>query len=77
MNLAPNLAAGEAAGQYPIGQGDVLLVTGGGKGIAAESALALARATGISLALIGRSDPETDKELAENLERIAAAGVRF
>ena len=39
-------------------------------------ALALARATGASLALMGRSDPGTDKELAENLARIAAAGVR-
>ena len=76
LNLAQNPAAGEAAGQYPIGRADVLLVTGGGKGIAAESALALARATSASLALMGRSDPGTDKELAENLERIAAAGVR-
>ena len=75
LNLAPNPAVGEAAGAYPIGRGDVLLVTGGGKGIAAESALALARATGASLALMGRSDPAVDKELAENLARIAAAGV--
>ena len=75
LNLAPNPAVGEAAGAYPIGRGDVLLVTGGGKGIAAESALALARATNASLALMGRSDPAVDKELAENLARIAAAGV--
>ena len=33
---------------------------GGGKGIAAECALALARETGVRLALIGRSRPETD-----------------
>ena len=76
LNLAPNPAAGETAGAYPIGRNDVLLVTGGGKGIAAESALALARATNASLALMGRSDPAVDKELAENLARIAAAGVR-
>src|ERR1017187_10081476 len=76
LNLAPNPAAGEAAGAYPIGRRDVLLVTGGGKGIAAESALALARATSASLTLMGRSDPAVDKELAENLARIAAAGVR-
>jgi enediyne polyketide synthase len=76
LNLAQNPAAGGVAGAYPIGRADVLLVTGGGKGIAAESALALARATSTSLALMGRSDPRSDRELAENLERIAAAGVR-
>jgi enediyne polyketide synthase len=67
---------GEETGKFPIGPDDVLLVTGGGKGIAAESALALARATGVRLALLGRSDPETDKELVENLARMTAAGVR-
>ena len=55
---------------------DVLLVTGGGKGIAAECALDLARATGARLALLGRSRPEEDAELAANLERFAAAGVQ-
>lgn len=54
---------------------DVLLVTGGGKGISAEAALVLARTTGASLALLGRSDPDHDAELAANLARIAAAGV--
>ena len=67
----------EEPGEYPIGSGDVLLVTGGGKGIAAECALALARETGVRVALLGRSNPETDKELAENLARIKAAGARF
>jgi enediyne polyketide synthase len=76
LSLASNLASGEAASAYPIGREDVLLVTGGGKGIAAESSLALARATSASLALMGRSDPAVDKQLAENLARIAAAGVR-
>jgi enediyne polyketide synthase len=60
---------------FPIGPHDVLLVTGGGKGIAAECALALARATGARLALLGRSSPGADKELADNLARIAVAGV--
>ena len=40
-----------------LGPSDVLLVTGGGKGIAAECALALARASGARLALLGRSRP--------------------
>jgi enediyne polyketide synthase len=61
---------------WPIGGGDVLLVTGGGKGIAAECALGLGRATGASVALLGRSDPAADKELSENIARIRAAGVR-
>lgn len=58
-----------------LGPGDVLLVSGGGKGIAAECALALARAGGAKLLLLGRADPAHDAELAANLERCAAAGV--
>ena len=63
--------------EISVGPEDVLLVTGGGKGIAAECALAFARETGVKLALIGRSDPKSDKELANNLARIAAAGSAF
>jgi len=58
--------ADEAAGR--LGPSDVLLVTGGGKGIAAECALALARETGVRLALLGRSP-------AVNLDRMRAAGA--
>jgi enediyne polyketide synthase len=57
--------------------GDVLLVTGGGKGIAAESAFHLARLSGCRLALLGRSDPAADAELANNLDRFTQAGVVF
>lgn len=56
---------------------DVLLVTGGGKGIAAECALELARETGVKLALLGRSDPSRDTELASNLARFEQSGVAF
>lgn len=56
---------------------DVVLVTGGGKGIAAECALALARETGARLLLMGRSRPADDRELAINLDRISKAGVEF
>lgn len=63
--------------RFPIGKGDVLLVTGGGKGITAECALALARDTGAAVALMGRSDPADDPELAGNLERMQAAGVTY
>lgn len=61
----------------PLGPEDVLLVTGGGKGIAAECAFSLARETGARLALLGRSRPEDDSELSANLERIESAGVVF
>ncbi len=68
LDLDPAVAA-------PLGREDVVLVTGGGKGIAAECALDLARQTGAKLGLLGRSRPETDAELAANLERFAAVGV--
>lgn len=71
--LPPTREAREA----PLGPEDVLLVTGGGKGIAAECALSLARETGARLALLGRSRPEDDEELSVNLERIESAGVVF
>ncbi|HEX8095848.1 SDR family NAD(P)-dependent oxidoreductase [Jatrophihabitans sp.] len=61
----------------PLGPQDVLLVTGGGKGITAECALAIAQDTGAAIGLLGRSSPDSDAELANNLERMAAAGVRY
>lgn len=54
---------------------DCLLVTGGGKGIAAECALAIAQQTGCVLALLGRSDPAENEELTQNLERMQAHGI--
>jgi|CXWL01.1.fsa_nt_gi enediyne polyketide synthase len=61
----------------PLGPTDVVLVSGGGRGIAAECGLALALATGAALGLLGRSLPEENGELAGNLERLAGHGVRF
>jgi enediyne polyketide synthase len=66
-----------AAVTPPLEEQDVILVTGGGKGITAECALALARQTGARLAVAGRARPETDAELAANLGRMSAAGVRW
>ncbi|MFF2750012.1 SDR family NAD(P)-dependent oxidoreductase [Kitasatospora sp. NPDC058048] len=63
-------------GGSPLDAGDVLLVTGGGKGITAECAIAMAQDSGAALALIGRADPATDPELAGNLARMEAAGLR-
>lgn len=56
---------------------DVLLVSGGGKGIAAECAFSLARLYGVRLILLGRSKPENDPALAENLMRFSEAGIVF
>ncbi|HVT14604.1 MAG TPA: SDR family NAD(P)-dependent oxidoreductase [Thermoanaerobaculia bacterium] len=72
---APAATPAAAAAGAGLGAGDVLLVSGGGKGIAAECALDLALGSGARLALLGRSDPAADRELAANLERMAAAGV--
>ena len=55
---------------------DVLLVTGGGKGITAECALALAaRPPGQRSRCWAAPTPADDQELAANLARMAAAGV--
>ncbi|MEJ3747476.1 type I polyketide synthase [Actinomycetes bacterium KLBMP 9797] len=75
--LSPLPATELSMRRTPLGPDDVLLVTGGGKGITAESALAVARETGAKMALLGRSDPAQDTELADNLARMTAAGVRY
>ncbi|HEY6320291.1 MAG TPA: SDR family NAD(P)-dependent oxidoreductase, partial [Thermoanaerobaculia bacterium] len=74
--LATATVAASAEAFAALGPDDVLLVTGGGKGIGAECALAAARTAGARLAILGRSDPRSDPELAANLERMAAAGIR-
>ncbi len=61
----------------PLTDNDVLLVTGGGKGIAAECALMLAQETGVKLAILGRSHPDNDTELAVNLKRFSASGISY
>jgi enediyne polyketide synthase len=62
---------------FELSKADVLLVTGGGKGITAECVLALAKETGVRLALIGTAKPETDPELANNLARFEAHNIDF
>ena len=64
-------------GDLPLSPSDVLVVTGGGKGITAECAFVLAKESGARLALIGRAQPEADQELSANLKRMTAAGVQF
>ena len=63
--------------RLPLQSDDVVLLSGGGKGIGFETALALGRRTGARMALLGRSDPGRDDELRANLSRLTAAGVIF
>ncbi|MEQ4721847.1 type I polyketide synthase [Nonomuraea sp. B19D2] len=63
----------QARAEEPLSSEDVLLVTGGGKGITAECAIAMAGHA--KLALLGRSDPAQDQELAANLRRMAESGL--
>ncbi|MFU8852197.1 type I polyketide synthase [Micromonospora sp. SL1-18] len=77
--LRPLPEAPPARTRPPLDHTDVLLVTGGGKGITAECALAVAADTGARLAILGRSDPAADTELAANLARMGekAAAVHY
>ncbi|NEQ80928.1 MAG: SDR family NAD(P)-dependent oxidoreductase, partial [Moorea sp. SIO2I5] len=56
---------------------DVILVTGGAKGITAECALAVAELTGVKMALVGRSPLPTngEGEIAQTLARFQTAGL--
>lgn len=57
---------------------DVVLVTGGAKGITAECALAVARQHGVRMALVGssqHSDSKPDAAIAETLARFAASNI--
>ncbi|HET9714256.1 MAG TPA: SDR family NAD(P)-dependent oxidoreductase, partial [Pyrinomonadaceae bacterium] len=63
--------------ELPLTKSDVLVVTGGARGITAECALRLARESGARLALFGLSQPAADNEIVSNLERMKAAGVNF
>jgi enediyne polyketide synthase len=69
---------GEVPGSgAPLDAGDVLVVSGGGNGIGMECALAMGVRYGVKIALLGRSDPLRDAELAQRLERFKAAGTFF
>lgn len=59
-----------------LGQDDILLVTGGGKGISAECAFQLSRQSGCALLVLGRSSATDNAELAANLQRFANAGIK-
>jgi len=63
--------------ELPLTRDDVLVVTGGARGITAECALQLARESGARLAIFGLSQPTADDEIISNLERLKAAGIYF
>jgi enediyne polyketide synthase len=63
--------------ELPLTTRDVLVVTGGARGITAECALRLARESGARLAIFGLSQPTADDEIVSNLERMKAAGIAF
>ncbi len=63
--------------EQPLDASDVLVVTGGGKGITAECAISLAKDTSAALVLIGLSQPDSDVELAATLERMQTLGLTF
>jgi enediyne polyketide synthase len=63
----------DAVGAASLPAGGVALVTGGGKGITAECALALGQELGCTLVLVGSSAPGAEVEAT--VARMAAAGV--
>jgi len=63
--------------ELPLTTHDVLVVTGGARGITAECALRLARESGARLAIFGLSQPTADDEIISNLKRMNAAGIDF
>lgn len=66
--------------EKPLSAGDVVLITGGGKGITAECAITLAQKTGVKLALVGSSPlaenyADASDELSLNMQRFKEAGI--
>ncbi|MBL0887266.1 type I polyketide synthase [Myceligenerans indicum] len=75
--LVPRLEAvpPTAATDTPLDATDVLLATGGAKGITAEACLDLGNRYGVAVAMLGRAAPE-DEAVRSTLHRMTAAGVR-
>ncbi|HEX4701168.1 MAG TPA: SDR family oxidoreductase, partial [Pseudonocardiaceae bacterium] len=66
----------EPTDEPPVTADDVVLVSGGGRGIGHACARALGLRSGAALAIIGRADPATDEELRDNLAGLRADGLR-
>lgn len=59
-----------------LGSDDVVVVTGGGKGIMAECALALAATSGAAVALVGSTPRYNSDEVSATLRRFAEKGLK-
>ncbi|MBX3395582.1 MAG: SDR family NAD(P)-dependent oxidoreductase [Phycisphaerae bacterium] len=77
LSLPSSSPAEDDSTGLPISSNDVLLITGGGKGIASECAVFLARRSGAKIALLGRSDPASDAELKSTLDRLHASKAQY
>ncbi len=60
-----------------ISEDDVILATGGGKGITFESIFQLAKKTNAKLAILGRSKEGSSNELSNNLALLKAHNINF
>lgn len=60
----------------PLGPQDVMLVSGGGKGIVAECCRMLAAETGSVIVILGRSNPDTDAAVTAQLAKLKKMGAR-
>lgn len=70
------LLANRSQERVSLNERDVILASGGGKGIVARCVSALAKETGAKLLILGRSKPQEDAELATQLRDLATAGVK-
>jgi|GEM_PF-1888185 len=60
-----------------LGESDVVLVTGGAKGITSECVMRMAQSYNCKYVIWGRSDPKKDDILAASLQRFKKCGLRF
>jgi len=70
----PSIPSGYAQRPYAWSSNDVIMVTGGAKGVTAECALAVGQSTGVRLALVG-SSPATSDDIVRSLQRFRAKGL--
>jgi enediyne polyketide synthase len=70
------LLANHSQERVGLNEHDVILVSGGGKGIVARCISGLAKETGAKLLILGRSNPQEDVELATQLSGLTTAGVK-
>lgn len=73
QRVAVPLSLAPAVGQWAPGRSDLMLISGGARGIGAVSAIWLAQRFGCPMVLIGRS-PAQDAEVATTMAQIRASG---